>query len=300
MTDTPVPSWGRLSARRSLIGFAAELFMVVAAMGFAGSIIVNTLVFRHWRLNFIQIASSSDVLMTGFDGSLRFVLIALVLTAPAVAVYFARVDRLVPPRRRPLAVMACLVLSLILMVVLVEFIGRASSVENGGLYWRVLIVSAIDGGISLTAVLQFLLIEADSKENSRDRKLFFGFSTKWLSSPYPVVILVMVVISGSQELSAVLDRYETAGYLGSAHYMSSPPSGCDGRVLWIGARALVITCNRDRQQRYAVVGALNARNLVICEFPAAGAPAGCPDLTAPPARAPSAPPPPQGRRAGRS
>jgi hypothetical protein len=287
MTDTPMLSWGRLSARRSIIGAAGELIALLGVLGFAGSIIVNTLVFRHWRLNFIQIASSSDVLTTGVDGSLRFVLIALVLMAPAIAVYVVRVDRRVPTKQRSYAVMACLVFSLILMVGLVEFIGRPFSARAVGLYWHVLMVSAIVGGISMAAVLQFLLIEADSKENSGDRKLFFGFSTRWLSSPYPVVILVMIVISGSEELNAVLDRYGAAGYLGSPHYMSLPPSGCEGRVLWIGERALVITCGRDRLQHYAVVGTLNTPNLVICEFPFAGGPAGRCALPAPPKAAPA-------------
>ena len=288
MTDTPMLSWGRLSARRSIIGATGELIALLAVLGFAASIIVNTLVFRQWRLNFIQIAASSDVLTTGIDGSLRFVLIALVLMSPAIAVYVARLDRYVPAKLRSYAIMACLVVSLILIVGIVEFIGRAYSTLAGGLYWHVLIVSAIDGGISMAAVLQFLLIEAESKENPGERKLFFGFSTRWLSSPYPVVILVMILISGSQELSAILYRYEGAGYLGSPHYMSSPPSGCEGRVLWIGERALVITCSRDRLQHYAVVGTLNTPNLVICEFPVAGGPAGRCALSPPPKAAPAA------------
>jgi hypothetical protein len=287
MTDTPIPSWGRLSARRSIIGLAAELLTLLGVIGFTGSIIVNTLVFRGWRLSFVQIASSSDILMTGFDGALRFVLIALLLIAPPTVVYLARADRYVPVKHRSAAVMACLVFSLILMVGLVEFIGRVYSAHLVGLYWNVLIVSALDGGIAMAAVLQFLLIEADSKENSSASKLIFGFNARWLSSPYPVVILVMIVISGSQELSAVLDRYETAGYLGSPHYMSSPPSGCEGKVLWIGQRALVITCSRDRLQHYAVVSTLNTPNLVICEFPSAGGPAGCPASTVPPSIAPA-------------
>lgn len=287
MTDTPMPSWGRLSVRRSIIGLAAEILALLGAVGFAGAIIVNTLVFRDWRLNFIQIASSSDVLMTGFDGGLRFVLIAIILMAPPVAVYLARADRYVPVKQRSYAVMACLVFSLILMVVLIDFIARASSTQSLGLYWRVLIVSAIDGGIAMAAVLQFLLIEADSRENSSERKLFFGLSMRWLSSPYPLVILVMIVISGSQELSAVVSKYETTGYLGSPHYMASPPFGCEGKVLWIGERALVITCSRDRLQHYAVVGSRTAPDLVICEFPSAGGRPGCPALAAP---APTAPP----------
>jgi hypothetical protein len=166
--------------------------------------------------------------------------------------------------------MACLAFSLILMIVLVGFISRAFIAQGIGIYWRVLIIAAIDGGIAMAAVLQFLLIEADSRKDFGERRLFWGLDSRWVSSPYPVVILVMIVVSGLQELGAVVTMYETSGYLGAAHYMSSPPQGCEGKVLWIGERALVITCSRDRLQRYAVVGALNAPNLVICEFPIAG------------------------------
>lgn len=284
-----MPSWGRLSAKRSLIGFAGELITVLGAIGFAGSIIVNTLVFRHWRLNFIQIASSSDVLTAGFDGSLRFALIAFALMGPPLAVYLAGLDRYVSPNRRSYAVMACVAFSLVLMIGLVEFIGRDLSAESTGLYWHVLIVSAIDGGISMVAVLQFLLIEAESRESAKERRLIFGVGSRWLISPYPLVILVTLVISGSQELTAILARYETAGYLGSAHYLSSPPTGCDGKVLWIGERAVVITCGRDRLQHYAVVSTLNTPNMVICEFPFAGGPAGCPARPSSPGSAPPAP-----------
>jgi hypothetical protein len=116
--------------------------------------------------------------------------------------------------------------------------------------------------------------------------LFWDLDSRWVSSPYPVVILVMIVVSGLQELGAVVTMYETSGYLGPTHYMSSPPAGCEGKVLWIGERALVITCSRDRQQHYAVVGALNAPNLVICEFPVVGGNVGCSALPAAPRAAP--------------
>ncbi|HSZ51285.1 MAG TPA: hypothetical protein VK801_06920 [Caulobacteraceae bacterium] len=286
MTDTPMSSWGRLSSRRSVVGVAGELVAVLAVIGFAGSIILNTLVFRHWRLNFIQIASSSDVLTTGFDGSLKFALIAIAIMAPSAIVYCARLYRLVPPRHRSFAIMACLVISLILMIVLVGFISRAFLAQGIGIYWRVLIIAAIDGGIAMAAVLQFLLIDAESRRDFGERRLFWGLDSRWVSSPYPVVILVMIVVSGLQELGAVVTMYETSGYLGTTHYMSSPPPGCDGKVLWIGERALVITCSRDRLQHYAVVGTLNAPNLVICEFPVSDGHVGCSALPAAPRAAP--------------
>lgn len=177
--------------------------------------------------------------------------------------------------------MACLAFSLILMIVLIGFISRVILAQGIGIYWRVLIIAAIDGGIAMAAVLQFLLIEADSRKDYGERRLFWGLDSRWVSSPYPLVILVMIVVSGLQELGAVVTMYETSGYLGAVHFMSSPPSGCEGKVLWIGERALVITCSRDRLQRYAVVGTLNAPNLVICEYPVPGGssgvgqPAGC-------------------------
>ena len=297
MTDTPMSGWGRLSARRSVFGFAGELIAVLAVIGFAGAIIVNTLVFRHWRLNFIQVASSSDVLTTGFDGSLKFALIAIVIMAPSAIVYGARIDKLVPPKRRSLAIMACLAVSLTLMIVLVAFIGRAFLAEGIGIYWRVLMVAAIDGGIAMAAVLQFLLIEAESRESVGERRLFLALDSKWVSSPYPVVILVMIFVSALQALGAVVTMYEWSGYLGAPHYMSSPPPGCDGRVLWMGERELVITCGRDKVQHYAVVSTLSAPDLVICEFPIsapAAGPAGCvahPAPTKPPqaATAPAQP-----------
>ena len=294
MTDTSMPAWGRLSARRSILGLAGELFAFLAVIGFAGAIIVNTLVFRHWRLNFIQVASSSDFLTTGFDGSLKFTLIAIVLAAPSALVYAARVEKVVPPRRRSIAIMACLVFSLILMIVLVGFISRAFLIEGIGAYWRVLIIAAIDGGIAMAAVLQFLLIEAESRESAGERRLFLGLDSKWVSSPYPIVIIVMIVVSGLQELDAVVTMYESWGYLGAPHYLSSPPPGCEGRVLWMGERDLVITCGRDHGQHYAVVSTSSAPDLVICEFPIsapAPGPAGCLARPAPPRAAQTMPAP---------
>lgn len=50
---------------KGLLQRTAEIFVVVTALGFLASAVVNTLIFMHWNVWFLAVATSADVLMSG-------------------------------------------------------------------------------------------------------------------------------------------------------------------------------------------------------------------------------------------
>lgn len=65
-TGTTVKA-ARRRGSRSLLTFVIEIFSVVSAASFFLSAAINTVVFRMWGVNFLSVASPSDVVMSGIN-----------------------------------------------------------------------------------------------------------------------------------------------------------------------------------------------------------------------------------------
>ena len=59
----------------------AEMITVVGFLGFLGSILLNSYVFQKWNLNFLQVASLSDVVMSGLQLSIDIASLSVMVVA---------------------------------------------------------------------------------------------------------------------------------------------------------------------------------------------------------------------------
>lgn len=217
MTEEPRPRLERPSSER-LGKRLAEYFSIVTAASFALSILANQAVFDRWGLNFLQLATFADVVMSGL--SLLFFTIPLAIALLAawwvggLTGWFRWASRL------------GLGIALFVFVLGITGLMRGQADEGAAAA-----VSA--GGVVLVGLL------GKSALRFRRRRT----AVTGLASAVTVLIAAFTLF---QTIAYTVQKYQVSGYGGATQlYLKPAAPDCAGRALWTGERAVVLDCGAE-------------------------------------------------------
>lgn len=195
-----------------------EYFSVVTAASFALSIVANQAVFDGWGLNFLQLATFADVVMSGLS--------LLLFTVPLAAALLAA--WLVGGLRGRLAWLRRVALGIAGFVFV---LGLWGLVRGQGEEGAAAAVSS--GGIVLVG-----LLAKPALRFRRRRTLGAGMTA--------AVASLLAALTLFQTIAYTVQKYQIGGYSSRAQlYLTPGVADCAGRALWTGERAVVLDC-QDR------------------------------------------------------
>ncbi len=192
-----------------------EYFSIVTAASFALSILANQAVFDRWGLNFLQLATVADVVMSGL--SLLFFTIPLALALLAAWIVGGLRGRL-----RWFARIALIIATLIFALGL----------------WGLSQGEADQGAAAAVSSSGFVLVGLLGQTALRFRK---ARNLRTVSATIAAALIAAVTLA--QTIAYTVQRYEVRGYSGDAQlYLQSATPDCKGRALWTGEHAVVLDC----------------------------------------------------------
>ncbi|HET9637788.1 MAG TPA: hypothetical protein VFP12_01105 [Allosphingosinicella sp.] len=220
-----------------------ELLTIFGLIGFLGSILLNSYVFSFWNLSFLQVATLSDVVMSGIQLSLD---IATLSAAAVLGFLLGRLLFVIVPD--PESGVGSL---LNIMLHVVEFIrmGIGAILVLGS---PLLMVYAVVVGLEnllilhgLAGALGFLLGNINTEQ-------------LWKGSPVDKVLatISLIAVVGLFSYSyvqvflskdSVIGGGVADGFLSKRHgftLLSEAPDCARARVLWLGERSIVARCER--------------------------------------------------------
>jgi hypothetical protein len=265
---------------------AAEAFAVLAVVGFLFSGLLNSVVFQAWGLSFFQIATPTDVLMAGVELSFDLFVPIILLTSPfliGITVYNLQsleVKNEVVAFLDKVDVWIFIVLFLLILLILAVSSAWPSfdAVEISDIPLYLLLM-----GVAMSAFLflMWIVVVAGTEDLANHEDLY----RKWQRSDRLFrsgLTLIALVFS----LVGLYGRYaKLAGYgFLPGHWASSSPTGCEGRIMWLGARSTVVACGPPRHPHFAIISTQNGPGLVIRDVPPAQ-----PSPAAPPPAAAASP-----------
>lgn len=199
-----------------------EYFSVVTAASFAVSIFANQAVFDRWGLNFLQLATVTDVVMSGL--SLLFFTIPL-----AMALLAAWVIGGLRGRLRWFGRIALVIAALIFALGL----------------WGLSQGEADQGAAAAVSSSGFVLVGLlgqPALRFHRERSLRAGIAA--------IAAAILAAVTLAQTGAYTVKRYEVRGYSADAQlYLQPAIPSCKGRALWVGERAVVLDCSERNARR---------------------------------------------------
>ena len=196
---------------------AAELASLAAVLSFALSAWVNQRVFDSWGLNFLQIATLADVIMSGLH--LLFWGLIPLLTILAVGFGMGRLRGRARWIKRAVLALAAATLVLAISISSVTEEAGSLAVAAGALLVGLLLPGALHA-------------RQHPSRGGRVRQFF---------------VLALAIASLAGLVRSTILGVEEAGYGGRRALHSATPTiaGCSGHVLWSGERALVLSCAKQ-------------------------------------------------------
>ena len=226
------------TAKGSTLIWVAQVFSLVSAASFAFGAITYQIAFSVWDINFLQIATPADVLMSGMDYLFRSVFsVGAVMLGARLA--SAGADIMVPkPKIYPFFYIAFTIIALNVVPILTWRLEELVPMAVVGIPASVMMFV-----VMTTCMLLFGMILAVSVRR------FTGAAREWVSG----IVLVGIV------LGTIVPHSVAAAAVG----FSNPPlllkaSGCNGQVIWIGSRSVLLRCGTGEVQVLH-----NAENLVL-------------------------------------
>lgn len=216
--EAPLVQLGGLQIGRRL----TEYFSIVTAGSFALSILANQAVFDRWGLNFLQLATFADVVMSGL--SLLFFTIPLAVVFLAAWFAGGLRGRWRWPRR--------IALGLAVFVLALGLWGLSQGQAEEGAAAAVSTSGVVVVGLLSQAALRF----------RRRRTLGAGTMA--------VMTVLLALLTLFQTVAYTVQKYKISGYSGTEPlYLMPAAPDCIGRALWTGERALVLDCGRKGDPR---------------------------------------------------
>jgi len=211
--------------------YLAEITALVALASTLISVVLNSILFYQWGLNFTAVATASDVFMSGLS-------ISASLFAPA------------------LIISVCFVIIGVSDVLICKFFKN----------WKIRAGLWVGHVTIISAFLGFLWIEY-CKE-FREQALVFspfavGFASSYLTLIYRsismahvkyVIILIISVLLMFVVYIQLRQRYFVSGVIHEAMYAIGNTKYCQySRVLWAGEYSVVVYCRTGDDRGYAVL-----------------------------------------------
>ena len=209
------------------IRMLAETFVLIAAVGFLISIVANSIIFNAWELDFLQIATPNDIIISGlsiFGEPIAFLMVGVL--AYIAGKIFAK-GRIVDS---------------IFIATLVVALSNQFLVMRYGYLGYLGTFAAATGCASRIGI--------------------YIDKGKSYYRPYRIMLTLLFSVMLLQGLAVGWSNAKTitsAGYMwfGNTIITPGPASNCE--VLWIGERAVVASCARNK----GPIVILNAENLMV-------------------------------------
>jgi hypothetical protein len=260
--------------------------VVLVVVGFLFSGFLNDAVFRAWNLSFFQIASASDVLMSGVELSFNLFVPFVLLIGPffmGVTVYNLQSAKM--------------------QNALTVFINKIDTWTFSALFLIILLILAISsawpsfGAVEISDVPLYLLLMGVAMSgflfcmwvvvvaSAEDLARHEGSYRKWRRADR-LFRSGLTVIALSFSLVGLHGRYARLAAYGFLpnHWASSSPSGCEARIMWMGERSIVVACGAPRRPHFAIISTRTAPGLIVTDVPPAR-----PSPAAPPPAAAASP-----------
>ena len=220
---------------------AAERLTLLTALAFVASTLVNVMVFDTWGLTFLAVATPSDVLMSG--------LILGLVPAITWTGYTACYALVVARKSKWTRWLAYFGAVGAICTIVPRFVGYGP--PAGQLWWL---------SFTLGFVLAGAVLASDrwaiGSEIVGWRERVAAIGRRFVRDGLRILLLVAFLFFSGAMVWVVSE----AGYLASPMRFSEKDKGkyCDGRVVWIGERALIIDCGvapiHDYQLLYGLEG----------------------------------------------
>lgn len=236
----------------AFLKFIAEFSAACAFLGFFLSILLHALVFSKWKIDFVQIASPSDVLMSGmgFFVGLGLPLIAALFVGAMVStvVHHINLER-VSPKLQKIHYVFRFARYPYIILCWILIIGTTVLLSRGSLpyFWMPMEDEPDRGFINWLAIVGGLLVVLGgyfAVKNERAEKLD--------------AVPVLTAVSGVCALllfGFAFINYQAAQGFQQSRTIISAPAGCvgAGRVLWLGSQSTVVRCEAGQDPPKIVV-----------------------------------------------
>lgn len=267
-----IPKFSKLSIQRKLnkrperpnIKAFAEILShvlpILVSIAFVASILLNQYIFSQWGLSFINVASPSDILISGVSGLnfLLFTTLAIVINVCFVSIanightifdrYTKRISHAI---RKALGWFIYILYNIFVLFVNVIFLSNSYFYSNN--YNKLCLYI-----ICFSPVLLELL-----PANGLKNWFYIKFDYSWFYKPIYISAWIVtassVIILGWQSAQNKIND----GYIGSRYTIDTDVDDCDLPIVkWIGERALVVECI---DEKYKIL--FNQQNVVFTPVP---------------------------------
>ena len=238
-----------------------ELSAIVAIFGFSASALLNDLVFKKWGLSFVQVASLSDVVMSG--SSFAFSTLPTLLTSIFISVlmYFS-VGKLLPKlehfeKSKPYldALFGFLIALFLLSMLSIPIIDYLFDRKINNLSLIFAISSFLFG-------CRIIYVEIYFEKKEKEKPLSIILS--WF---FMITTLSVGAFSIYHWFDGKISRYSMGGYNHSKILVLSkgePFCGAESTLMWIGSQSAVIKCEIKRTPNKKIY--TTTRNLETIEL----------------------------------
>jgi hypothetical protein len=215
----------------------AEAATVLGFFGFTISIILNSIAFAKIGVAFLQIATPSDIIISGVQVSTNLI---SGMTCIVVGLSVAEMLRRIPAKRAVIYFV-----SVVVMLILTFTLCGLISIFNQPHNYKSIPVYRIMLILILTPIVFWLSVKYYSNQrHSKYRKI--GEWIAWATLATPIAILLLVIAV------AYAYRLSEEGFLGNSVYLIEDGATSDRprcglqQVLWLGERAVVTRCETGK------------------------------------------------------
>jgi hypothetical protein len=223
---------------------------VLGGVAFGGSTFINSVIFSQWGLSFTQIATPADVIMSGLSAFTTIIALLLAFILPTT---FLEIVRKRAGYRSMLIISIYFTLAGGLGLLLPTFYALAAT--RYLLPMPVTLRNVIDPPFVVFFYGFYLAGGYYDLYSSEYR----GLSSAMNKSLYRWVSILLFFTIGvlmlSWSVGSIVSKYTNSGYQVQPIWLIDAPAGCEGRVLWLGERNIVLSCGRKPGDAKIVVSA---------------------------------------------
>jgi hypothetical protein len=252
----------RLRFSKANLDYLPHAITVFGAIAFGGSSMFNSLIFSQWGLDFVQLATPADVLMSGMDAAGKLAAFVAAFLIPTVAQEIVR-------RRLGFAAMfkfSTWITNIVAIAALITMVTLIIKHPLIPTLIRMGVSSSIGFGIFLgvTWSMNYYDIFRDQFTRKWPKQSAGEAYYKLTGKRISYVSFVGVgVIYSIMFISFVVSDYVKNGFETKPTWAGAVPNNCEGRILWMGEKYIVIGCDESDPPHVILVGTQDRRGSII-------------------------------------
>src|SRR5579859_326929 len=251
-----------------------ETLTLIGFVSFGVSGLFNSLVFRAWHLDFFEIASPADVIMSGLDASGRALILLLSIFLPYVVgrwclkYVYRQIDIHISDQMFTILLAGTSVVSMGLFSFL-PGVAKVFNINSHVSFVFLVIQCIFISMFWLIVSIYYDLKLRDPGSNPEDSytEIKIGHNPLLRIEGMQLVIFLAFIAIYIRIFISDTSRLLEEGYLHAEFRVVNSPSTCAGRVMWMGERAVVVACGPPPHPHFAIISTLNAPGLTITDVP---------------------------------